>query len=221
MWIDGKLVIEDWKARNVATKTATLSLPADSRVPVKIEYFQDRNPAIIDLRWKPPGDAKPKTFTRKVYLPGGTWFDFWTGQSLAGAKTIDADAPIERLPLFVKAGTILPMGPVVQYASEKPDAPLEVRVYRGADGNFTLYDDAGDGYGYEKGEYATIPLTWNDQAQSLTIGARVGQFPGMAANRQFRVVFVKGGQGAGPDAEPSPDRIVDYNGSAVVVKLTP
>ena len=221
MWIDGKLVVEDWNARNVVAKTVTLALPADSRVPLRIEYFQDRAPAIIDLRWKPPADLKPKVSTRKVYLPLGTWFDFWNGQSLAGGKTIDAEAPIERLPLFVKAGTILPMGPAVQHAGEQPHAPLEVRVYRGADGSSVLYDDAGDGYGYEKGEYATIPFTWNEQAQSLTIGIRLGRYPGMPANRQFRVVMVKPSHGVGPEVVSDADHAVDYDGSALVVKMAP
>ncbi|HSH95573.1 MAG TPA: TIM-barrel domain-containing protein, partial [Roseimicrobium sp.] len=221
MWIDGNLVVDDWNERPSLIKAVKVDLPADKQVPIKVEYFQGVRQAEVDLRWQPPADDAKKVFTRKVYLPLGTWFDFWTGQSLAGGKTIDAEAPVERLPLFVKAGTILPMAPAMQYVGEQPHAPLEVRVYRGADGSFLLYDDAGDGYGYEKGEYATIPFTWNEQAHSLTIGIRVGRYPGMPANRQFRVVMVKPSHGVGPEDVSDADHAVDYDGSALVVKMAP
>ena len=135
--------------------------------------------------------TEPKAVARPVYLPAGTpWIDFWTGATVAGGQTITVEAPTDRLPLHVRAGSIVPLGPVVQYADEKPDAPLEIRVYPGADGSFTLYDDAGDGYAYEQGEKATIPLTWNDATKTLTIGARQGTYPGMPATRTFRVVLV-------------------------------
>lgn len=118
--------------------------------------------------------------TSSVYLPGrGDWYDFWTGKRASGGQRIEATSPIETLPLFVRAGTILPLGPVVQYVSEKPADPIELRVYRGADGAFTLYEDQSDNYNYEKGAFATIPLTWNESSGTLTIGARKGKFPGM------------------------------------------
>jgi alpha-D-xyloside xylohydrolase len=217
MWVNGEQVIDDWHARKVATKVASVNLPANARVPIKIEYFQNLSVAQIDLRWQPPADEKAGTFTRKVYLPAGTWFDFWTGKTIAGGQTIDAPAPIERLPLFGKAGTILPMGPEVQYASQKPDAPLELRIYRGADGEFMLYDDNGDGYGYEKGERATISLAWNERLGRLMIGARNGTYPGMPAKRQFLIVFVKGDHGGGPNATAVADDVVDYDGSATML----
>lgn len=217
LWVDGKQLVNDWKARPAATHAATIELPGNTRVPIKLEYFQNIHDALIDLRWQPPVDEKPAVFTRKVYLPGGVWFDFWTGKRITGSQTIDAPAPIERLPLFVKAGTILPMGPVVQFANEKPDAPLELRIYPGTDGAFTLYDDAGDGYGYEKGEFAEIPLTWDDKAQALTIGSRSGSYPGMPAERQFRVMLVS--EGRDPDETDTADQIIEYNGSSQVVKL--
>jgi alpha-D-xyloside xylohydrolase len=220
MWVDGKLIIDDWNARPAAVRAASVNLPADMRVPIKIEYFQNTNPALIDLRWQVPVEQRARTFTRPVYLPAGAWFDFWTGKLFRGGQTIDADAPIERLPLFVKAGTICPMGPVVRYAGEKPDAPLEIRVYRGADGAFTLYDDAGDGYGYERGEHAIIPLTWNEQSATLTIGDRAGTYPGMQTRQQFRVVFVRDGHGAGPDVATGPDQIVEYDGTLQRVTAT-
>ena len=115
--------------------------------------------------------------TREVYLPkGATWFDFWSGKAQTGGRPIQADAPISHIPLFVKAGSIIPMGPRLQFADEKPDATIELRVYPGADGAFTLYEDEGDGYRYENGACATIPLTWSDKTKTLTIGARKGEF---------------------------------------------
>ncbi|MGN6503994.1 MAG: TIM-barrel domain-containing protein [Tepidisphaeraceae bacterium] len=218
MWIDGKLVVDDWRARPAATKTVTVKLPAQTRVPIKIEYFQDINAALINLRWKTPAEAKTADFTRKVYLPAGGWYDFWTGASVPGAATLDAPAPIERLPLFIKAGTILPLGPAVQYAEQDPQGPLEIRVYRGADGQFTLYDDAGDGFGYEKGQYATIPLTWDDKNGTLTIGARAGNYPGMPAKRTFHIVFVSKDHPIGSAAADTPDRTITFDGTACEVR---
>jgi alpha-D-xyloside xylohydrolase len=156
--------------------------------------------------------------TRNVYLPGhGDWYDFWTGKRIAGGQRIEAASPIETLPLFVRAGTILPLGPVVQYASEKPADPLEIRVYRGADSAFTFYEDQGDGYNYEKGAFATIPLAWNEANGTLTIGARSGKFPGMLKERTFRVVFVDESHGGGGDETERADATVNYDGKAVVV----
>ncbi len=111
----------------------------------------------------------------------------------------------------------MPLGPVVQYASEKPADPIELRVYRGADGQFTLYEDEGDNYNYEKGAFATIPFTWSEAKQTLTIGKRSGKFPGMLKERTFRVVFVSSGHGAGMADEPAADAVVHYTGKALTV----
>jgi alpha-D-xyloside xylohydrolase len=219
LWIDGKLVIDDWIVQAAATKTAQVTLPADSRVPVKIEYFQDQFDASVELKWIPPR-ASTGTFTRGVYLPGtASWVDFWTGKTLAGGQTIQADAPIETMPLYVRAGSILPYGPDIQYATEKMD-PIELRVYRGADGAFTLYEDENDNYDYEKGVYATIPFSWSEKDQVLTIGERRGNFPGMLKTRTFRIVWVSPGHGAGVDSTVSPDVAITYTGDAVRVPFS-
>ncbi|MGO8767057.1 MAG: DUF5110 domain-containing protein, partial [Limisphaerales bacterium] len=161
----------------------------------------------------------PQATTRAVYLPSGTsWVDFWTGETLAGGQTVTANAPVNILPLYVRAGSIVPLGPVMQYATEKPADPIELRVYRGADGKFTLYEDENDGYNYEKGVYATIPFTWNESKQTLTIGRRAGKFPGMLKERTIRVVFVSPGHGAGMAAEETADAVVHYTGKSVTVK---
>lgn len=157
--------------------------------------------------------------SRRVYLPKGTtWTDFWTGQTYRGGQNIEAAAPISTMPLFVKAGSILPYGPSVQSSAEKSD-PLELRIYGGADGTFTLYEDEGDNYNYEKGAYATIPFTWNEKSQTLLIGARKGKFPGMMTNRTFRIVWVKIGQGTGTASTTQADAEVKYDGKATRVRF--
>jgi alpha-glucosidase (family GH31 glycosyl hydrolase) len=162
--------------------------------------------------------TSPGATSRPVYLPAGVdWYDFWTGRRLAGGQTVEAAAPIDTLPLYVKAGSILPLGPVVQYAEEQPGAPLELRVYRGAHGAFTLYEDDGNTYDYEKGAYTEIPITWHEAAKTLTIGARRGSFPGMVADREFRVVWVREGRGAGAEETTTADATVRYTGAAVEV----
>ena len=156
--------------------------------------------------------------TRGIYLPGtDDWYDFWTGKRMSGGQRVEASAPIETLPLFVRAGSILPLGPVMQYTSEKPADPIELRVYRGTDGAFTLYEDQGDNYNYEKGALTTIPLTWNEWAGTLTIGARRGKFPGMLKARTFRVVFVDENHGFGGGETSRADAIVKYDGREVTI----
>jgi len=157
--------------------------------------------------------------TVDVYLPeASSWVDFWTGEPQAGGRTITVDAPLEHVPLLVKAGSILPLGPRVQYANEKPDAPIELRVYPGADGTFSFYEDAGEGWGYEKGEFSVIPMSWDNGSRSLTIGAVDGSFPGMLKERVFRIILVKPGQAIG--IEPAVKTTeVRYTGRAISVRL--
>ena len=159
----------------------------------------------------------PGVNSRRVYLPKAKWYDFWSGASVEGPRTIDASAPLERLPLFVRAGSIVPMGPEKEWSNEKPEDPIELRVYRGADGDFTLYEDENDGYNYEKGVCATIGFHWDDAKQTLTIGERKGEFPGMLAERGFQIIFVSGNHGVGIQAENKPDRVVRYSGKATTV----
>jgi alpha-D-xyloside xylohydrolase len=158
--------------------------------------------------------------SRSVYLPAGKWFDFWTGDTNSGTagRTITANAPLNHLPLYIRAGSIVPMGPEVQYAAQKSADTIELRVYRGANGSFTLYEDEGDNFNYTSGSSATIPITYTDNPRCLKIGARSGSFTGMLSSRRFNVVYV--GSGHGTD-EPitttltSPDTSVAYSGSLV------
>jgi alpha-D-xyloside xylohydrolase len=205
------------QAWNVTSEDGTIMRPLvmDWRTDEKVWGIGDEfmfGPAILVSPVTEEGVTK-----REVYLPSAKWYDFWTGKSISGKQRIDAQAPLERIPLYVKAGSIVPMGPEIEYAGEKPDAPIEVRVYRGADGHFDLYEDAGDTYSYEKGERAVIPFDWNEAAQTLTIGARRGSYPGMVAQRRFNVVFVGESHGAGGEVTAQADRSMEYTGSAVTV----
>jgi alpha-D-xyloside xylohydrolase len=154
--------------------------------------------------------------SRPVYLPAAAgWYDFWTGGAVAGGQTIEAAAPYDAIPLYVRAGAIIPFGPELQYTGEKPADPITLCVYAGADGAFTLYEDDGLTYGYEKGAFARIPLRWDDTARTLHIGARTGTFPGMLAERTLQVILVSKQKPVGFSFAPQPDRSVRYRGDAI------
>jgi alpha-D-xyloside xylohydrolase len=151
--------------------------------------------------------------SRTVYLPKATWYDFWTGEKQDGGRRIQADAPLAKLPLFVRAGSMIPMGPTMEWTTEKPADPIELRIYPGADGDFVLYEDENDSYRYEKGTHATIALHWDDAAKTLTLGARQGSFPGMLAERTFRVVLVGKDHGVGIGETAKAEATVKYTGA--------
>ena len=143
------------------------------------------------------------------YLPRGTrWYDLWTGKAYNGGQNVTLTTTIDRTPIFVKAGSILPLGPEMEYVGQTSWENLEIRIYPGADGTFTLYEDEGDGYNYEKGVYATIPFLWNDSKRTLTIGQRKGTYPGMLSSRQFTVIL--------PDGS---SHKVSYDGTQQDIKL--
>ncbi len=159
--------------------------------------------------------------SRPVHLPAtpGGWYDFWTGAAIAGGGTIDAPAPYETIPVHVRAGSIVPFGPELQYVLEKPADPLTLWVYTGADGAFTLYEDDGLTYGYERGEAARIPFRWDNATRTLTLGERIGRFPGMLAERTVQVVLVEAGKPVGFSFEPKLARTIRYSGAATDVKF--
>ncbi len=156
--------------------------------------------------------------SRSVYLPAGTdWFDFWTGKKTEGGQTIAAKASIETIPLYIKAGSIIPMGPYLQYSDEKAADPITLRIYPGADADFVLYEDENDTYNYEEGVYATIPIHWDEETQTLTIGDRKGAFPGMLKERTFNVVWVKMKHGIGVEPAEA-DEVISYEGREVKIR---
>lgn len=161
-----------------------------------------------------------KARTRSVYLPAGTgWYNWYTGAYTAGGNQVTADAGYERMPLYVKAGAIIPTGPELQYAAEKKADTLTVFVYGGANGQFTLYEDGGLNYDYERGSYSTVPFTYNEAAHTLTIGSRTGSYEGMLMKRYIRVVFIDEKHPQPVQAEARPLHTVVYNGQAVTVPL--
>jgi alpha-D-xyloside xylohydrolase len=158
--------------------------------------------------------------TKDVYLPKGSdWYDFWTGEKFTGGQIQKKETPLEIIPLYVKAGSVLPIGPKVQYATEKKWDNLEIRIYEGANGEFTLYEDENDNYNYEKGIYSTITFNWDDAKKTLTISECKGSFPGMLAERKFNIVLVGKNKGIGDGTTDKFDKVVSYSGKRMVVKL--
>lgn len=155
--------------------------------------------------------------TRRVYLPAGaSWTDFWTGEKYRGGQWITSDAKIDKLPLLIRQGSIIPMGPVVQYSSEKPDAEWKIRIYPGADASFTIYEDEGDNYNYEEGAFSTYTLYWNEKAGTLTLSDRKGCFSGMETVRKMRIVKVQSGD---EQEVKGVGKFIEYKGKKIVVKL--
>lgn len=156
--------------------------------------------------------TEPNVTETNVYLPkNNIWYDFWTGKRYTDGQTIKADAPLDQIPLFVKSGSVLPMGKALQYTGEKTADSLEIRIYPGADGKFVLYEDEGDGYHYENGVYTTISFVWNEAQKTLTIGDREGSFPGMITARTFNIVLA---------SEPNKaNKEVHYKGKRLEIKV--
>lgn len=171
-------------------------------------------------QWKDPYEDFSKTGTQDVYLPKGTkWFDFWTGEALNGGQLVTKEVPIDIIPLYVRAGSIVPFGPKVQYSTEKKWNNLEIRIYPGADGEFVLYEDENDNYNYEKGAYSIIKFTWDDAKRTLNIADREGTFLGMLKSRKFNIVVVDKENGTGSVQSTKFTKSVSYGGKKKSVKL--
>ena len=225
IYLDGKELQQNYK--NNEADTVPIDLVAGKEYDITFETSNSSLGAFrAMLYWKTPDilakekTQEPRDKTRNVYLPGGTtWFDFWTGEVQEGGNTILADAPIDKMPLMVRAGSIIPMGPFLQYSTEKSADPIELRIYSGADCDFTLYEDENDTYDYEKGVYATIGFHWSDAKQTLTIDKRAGSFPGMLQKRTFNIVIVGKRHGTGVEVADRPDEVVSYEGKKQVVRF--
>jgi alpha-D-xyloside xylohydrolase len=229
---DAKRIILDGKElpyvyTSVEQYTDFIDLKAGREYDFTLE-MQNRSTgaAKMKLYWKTPDifekeeSVEDRKKTRNVYLPAGSnWVDFWTGKTHSGGQTIVADAPTDKIPLFVKEGSIIPMGPFIQYAEEKEADPIELRIYPGNDASFTLYEDENDNYNYEKGIYATIACSWDDAKKELTIDDRKGSFPGMLTKRHFKIVLVKERHGTGEEITRNPDKVVLYDGEKLSIKF--
>jgi alpha-D-xyloside xylohydrolase len=204
-------------------KGVKISLKKGQRVAFKLEYYQGTGGRGLRLGWRTPSQLAagpaPVDNTVETYLPeGADWYDFWTNQRHTGGRRVTTACPLDRFPLFVRTGSIVPMSPAMQYVTEKPSASYEIRVYPGADATFTLYEDDGETYAYEKGRRATVELRWDEKAKTLSIGQRQGSFPGMVAEREFRVVLASETAGVGLP-ESTDTRSVRYDGRALQIKL--
>lgn len=190
-----------------------------------MDFASDRNVADISDQWMfgpalmPCPVSEYKVRSRSVYFPQCEgWYDFYNGKFINGGQTLIVDAPYEYIPLYVRAGSIIPFGPEIQWSDEKPADVIDLYVYAGKDGSFTLYEDENVNYNYEKGAYSTITFTYDDLARTLTIGDRKGEFPGMLTERKFNIVLVTPENGfAYPKASKGVETV--YNGAAVTVNL--
>jgi alpha-D-xyloside xylohydrolase len=161
----------------------------------------------------------PGASSRSIYLPNTTWYDFWTGKRLHGGQHITADAPVSTMPLYVRAGSVVAMGPEIEYATQRAADTIELRIYPGGEGSFTLYEDADDGYGYEQGQFATTLITYKDKRHMLQIGDTKGSFPGMLKKHVFNIVMVGEGNGVGEAITAKPLKRVVFLGKAMDVPL--
>lgn len=227
LWLGDKLVAEDWTTHPRTYKGATITLSKGQKLPVKIEYYQGDGERALRLAWRTPSQTKELNASKpqlnntvETYLPAGAdWYDFWTNERHTGGQTVRTQCPMDRFPIFVRAGSIVPLGPVVEYATQRPDAPYEIRVYPGADATFTIYEDDNETYNYEKGEYATYSLEWNDRAKQLKLGAREKSFPGLVSKRELRPAIAQPGKNAGIKEASKIEKTINYQGQSSVVEL--
>ena len=227
LWIDDRLVIEDWNNGASRYRGAKVAFHQGQKAPIKIEFFNGTGNRDLRLSWRTPSAIKQYQNAKPVldnsyltYLPKGAgWYDFWTNQRYDGGQNVTGNYTLSTMPLYVRAGSIVPMGPVVQYATEKLDAPYEIRIYPGADARFKLYEDDNETYDYEKEQYATYELSWNDAARVLTIGDRKGQFLGMVEKRMLRVVLAGPNANAGIAEGSANVKIVPYRGHKLAVRF--
>lgn len=205
---------EDQKVHNISNQYMFGKAFLVTPVTRNMYVFSDKE------QWKDPYEDFSKTGTQDVYLPKGTkWFDFWTGEALNGGQLVTKEVPIDIIPLYVRAGSIVPFGPKVQYSTEKKWNNLEIRIYPGADGEFVLYEDENDNYNYEKGAYSIIKFTWDDAKRTLNIADREGTFPGMLKSRKFNIVVVNKENGTGSVQSTKFTKSVSYGGKKKSVKL--
>ncbi len=224
LWVDGRRLMDEMYPAGRQRNIGEIELQSGRLYDITLEYQQIDHGAEVALTWRTPSMLaayRPGTRVQSmpVYLPGSArWIDFWSGDQAAGGRTVDVPSPIDVMPLFVRAGSIVPMAPVMNYATEKPQDTLEIRVYPGANGRFDLYEDANDGYGYERGEFSMIPFRWDEANATLTIGGREGNFAGMLRERTFEIVLVGRNHGGGVVTE-RPDRTVRYTGNKTAIRM--
>jgi alpha-D-xyloside xylohydrolase len=228
LWLDGKLILEDWNSGTSRNREARVVLHRGQRVAIRLEYFNGSGERNLRWSWRTPSMLRAMERSKpalddsySTYLPqGASWYDFWTNQRYDGGKTVTNHYSLDTFPLYVRAGSIVPMGPVEQYATEKLDAPYEIRIYPGADASFTVYEDDNETYAYEHGQYATYQLIWNDAGKTLTIEGREGNFPAMIKSRVLHIVLTQPGMNTDIAEDSNHVRTITYSGKKTVVQLT-
>ncbi len=192
--------------------------------PLVMDFPEDKTAreAVDEYQFGPAFLVAPVTTyqarSRPVYLPAAaSWYDFWNGTETPGGQTVETYAPYDSMPLYVRAGSIIPFGPALQYTGEKPADPITLYVYTGRDGKFDLYEDDGLTYDYEKGMFAKIPLQWHEATGTLTLGRREGSFPGMLAKRTFQIVFISSKKSEDFSFTPRPDATIAFDGNPQTV----
>lgn len=226
VWIDDELVLESWEVAPAKHVSKRITFEKGKEYDVRVDYFQEGGGSEVKLAWRLPDELQKEqednkqNFLQSTYLPSGTkWYDFWTGTVYKGGRSVTKEYPLDIFPLFVKAGTILPMGPSIQYANEQSADPVEIRIYKGEDASFVYYEDDGETYDYEQGKYATIEFTWNDQSNTLDISDRKGNFPGVQKDKTFHIVVVDETNGIGVNSSATPSKQINYSGEALQIKL--
>ena len=225
--LDGQKVIDDWAVGANRFQSVTRRFSAGQRVPITIEYFQGGGNRSLRFGWRLPSEraalgaaGRAVDLAMETYLPAGSdWFDFWTNERFRGGRRVSRQAPLDLLPLYVRAGSIVPMGPAVQYATEAPDAPYEIRIYPGGNARFTIYEDDNETYAYERGQRATYELIWNDEARTLNVGARTGAFPGMTRQRQLNLTLMSTENATGA-APSTATKTVTYDGKPLRISFS-
>jgi len=195
---------EAWKITN---RGSTLMRPLAMDFPKDLQAVSQPYEYMFGQSFLVAPVVQPNMKEQQVYLPASSgWYDFWTGKRHSAGQIVATEAPLDKIPLFVKSGSIVPMGKFIQYSDQKIADTLEIRIYRGDNGAFELYEDEGDGYNYENGAYSIIPFAWDEQKEVLTIGERQGEFEGLLKERVFNIVWVSesNGNGIGYSRETNP-----------------
>ena len=223
LWLDGRLVVDDWAIGGARFRGHRITLREGQSLKLRIEFYQEAGNRVLRLAWRTPSQQRDLAQAQRqidqrqpTLLPsGGDWFDFWTGLRHAGGRSVERDYALDEFPLFVRAGSIVPLGPVVEHTGQRPDAPWEIRIYPGADASFTLYEDDGETYRYERGERATTALRWDDARRTLHVADRQGRYPGMVVRRELQVRLMALPGQAGQS------QTVSYQGRALTLRFGP
>ncbi|MGD0338373.1 MAG: TIM-barrel domain-containing protein [Bacteroidota bacterium] len=221
MWLNDTLLIDRWDNREEQTLSAEYPLESSHSCRFVIEHRQFKpQTANFKMNWIKPDAPSFADKNINVYLPKHRfWYNFWSGEAITGGRTIQVLPPIGQIPLFVPCGSIVPIGPEIQYAMQKTDEPVELRIYAGENAEFTLYDDEGDTYDYEKHQCIQIPIRWNEYRKILTLGAQIGSYHGAPVQRTFHIVLVGADHGVGVESTANPDKIITYRQKAMTIKL--